>query len=63
MVSEYGSALPYDTTDQGLTSRRCVQCGDIVDPVILQNRRLRQASTRLQSLAAPDHSREPRLAV
>ncbi|MBX3330900.1 MAG: hypothetical protein KF722_10895 [Nitrospira sp.] len=26
--------------------RRCVQCGEVVDPVILQNRRLHQGSER-----------------
>ena len=26
--------------------RRCVQCGEVVDPVILQNRRLRRGSER-----------------
>lgn len=34
MVAEWRQDLP------GNTAQRCVQCGEVIDPVILQNRRL-----------------------
>lgn len=44
MVAEQGfdSMLGSSETD-GLL-RRCVQCGEIIDPIILQNRRLQRGS-------------------
>ena len=33
----------WDHDLMGNTGQRCVQCGDVVDSVILQNRRLQQA--------------------
>ena len=34
MIAEWRQDLP------GNTAQRCVQCGEVIDPVILQNRRL-----------------------
>ena len=38
MVSEWGADLMKNT------GQRCVQCGELVDSVILENRRLQQTS-------------------
>ena len=40
MVGEQGFAATIDAGEVTVCLRRCVQCGEIVDPVILQNRRL-----------------------
>jgi hypothetical protein len=39
MVHEWGADL------MGHASRRCVLCGELIDSVILENRRLQQAGT------------------
>ena len=41
MVSEQGFDLFSDSGHLDLPTQRCVQCGELVDPVILHNRRLR----------------------
>ncbi len=38
MVTEFGLDLFDDTGKLSFLARRCVQCGDLVDPVILKNR-------------------------
>jgi len=41
MVVEQCSDLTGDAGRPDCQVRRCVQCGEVIDPVILQNRRLR----------------------
>jgi hypothetical protein len=41
MVGEQGCAATIDTGEAIVFLRRCVQCGEVIDPVILKNRRLR----------------------
>ena len=43
MVPEQGFDLFSDNGHLDFSARRCVQCGELVDPVILRNRRLRSS--------------------
>lgn len=45
MVREFCMDLFNGTGELEFGAKRCVQCGDIVDPVILKNRSLRQGLT------------------
>ena len=45
LVSDFCMDLLSDSGELNFAPQRCVQCGDLVDPVILQNRRLQQEST------------------
>ena len=45
MVGEFCMDLPNGTGELEFLASRCVQCGDVVDPVILKNRRLRRPSS------------------
>jgi len=38
MVHEHYLDLQDDTGQIGMTALRCTSCGDVIDPVILQNR-------------------------
>jgi hypothetical protein len=40
MVAEQCFDLTGDAGQLDCLARRCVQCGEVIDPVILQNRRL-----------------------
>ena len=42
MVSDFCMDLMNNTGELELTAKRCVQCGEVVDPVIQRNRQLRQ---------------------
>ena len=44
MVSDLGMDLLNGTGELKFFAARCVQCGEVLDPVILQNRQLRQPS-------------------
>ncbi|MDF0676972.1 MAG: hypothetical protein P0120_21955 [Nitrospira sp.] len=44
MVVEQGFESMLGSSEADVLLRRCVQCGDIVDPVILQNRRSQRGS-------------------
>jgi hypothetical protein len=44
MVSDFGTDLLDSTGELEFASKRCVQCGEVVDPVIQRNRRTRQES-------------------
>jgi hypothetical protein len=48
MVSDVYVDLMNSTSELECTARRCVQCGDVVDTVILRNRSLHQPSTTTQ---------------
>jgi len=39
MVMEYYMDLLDDSGQIGITGLRCTSCGNVIDPVILQNRR------------------------
>jgi hypothetical protein len=48
MVNDFNMDLLNSTGEQEFAAKRCVQCGEVVDPVILRNRRLRQDSTAVR---------------
>jgi hypothetical protein len=55
MVSEYCIDMPNGSGELEFLASRCVQCGEIIDPVILRNRR-----TQRSSWSAPPHSPDPK---
>jgi len=48
MVNEVPMDSRNNTSELECGTRRCVQCGDILDPVILRNRRIRQDPMTVQ---------------
>jgi hypothetical protein len=48
MVNDFNMDLLNSTGEQEFAAKRCVQCGEVVDPVILRNRRIRQDSTAVR---------------
>ncbi len=42
MVNDFCMDVLNNTGESEFAAKRCVQCGEVVDPVILQNRRTRQ---------------------
>ena len=44
MVTEQGFNSMLGTSEANVLLRRCVQCGEIIDPVILKNRLLQSGS-------------------
>ncbi|HWF60454.1 MAG TPA: hypothetical protein VN666_09110 [Nitrospira sp.] len=46
MVVEQGFDSMLGSSEADVALRRCVQCGEVVDPVILRNRRLQHGSER-----------------
>ena len=46
MVVEQGFDSMLGSSEAGVSIRRCVQCGEVVDPVILQHRRSQPGSDR-----------------
>ena len=48
MVTDFYMDLLFCIGETEFAAQRCVQCGEIVDPVILRNRQLRQNSTAVQ---------------
>jgi len=51
MVNEVSMDLMSSSGELDCATRRCVQCGDILDPVILQNRSIRQQRMTVQHAA------------
>jgi hypothetical protein len=49
MVSDFCMDLLNSTGELEFAAKRCVQCGEVVDPVILRNRGLRQDSTAVRN--------------
>ena len=49
MVPEQCFDLRDDTGHLDFLARRCVQCGDLVDPLILRNRHLRSLGAPMKS--------------
>ena len=48
MVTDFYMDLLFCIGETEFAAKRCVQCGEIVDPVILHNRQLRQNSMAVQ---------------
>ena len=48
MVTDFCMDLLFCVGETEFAAKRCVQCGEIVDPVILSNRQLRQNSMAVQ---------------
>lgn len=48
MVNEVSMDLMNSTSELECPTKRCVQCGDILDPVILRNRGIRQEHMTVQ---------------
>ena len=62
MVNEVSMDLWNSTSELECATKRCVQCGDILDPVILRNRQIRQepmtvehAGNSLRSISSMEH--------
>jgi len=55
MVNEVYIDLVNTTSELDCTARRCIQCGDIVDAVILRNRSLHQRPGTTQHQPASVH--------
>jgi RNase P subunit RPR2 len=51
MVKEVSTDLLNSTGELECVTTRCVQCGDILDPVILRNRSIRQQQMTVQHAA------------
>lgn len=61
LVNELSIDLWSCTSELGCDVRRCVQCGDIIDAVILRNRRIGLASSTHPSTATPVSSMRPQI--
>lgn len=48
MVKEFSLDLMSSSSERECATRRCVQCGDILDPVILRNRHIPPGPTTVQ---------------
>jgi len=48
LVNEVSLDLLNGSSELECATKRCVQCGDILDPVILRNRRIRQETMTVQ---------------
>ncbi len=48
MVSDFCMNLLSRTGELEFAAKRCVQCGEVVDPIIQRNRRLRQESMNVR---------------
>ena len=48
MVSDFCLDVLGNIGEAEFTGKRCVQCGEVVDPVILRNRQLRQEPMTVQ---------------
>jgi len=58
MVSDFCMDLLNSTGGLECAAKRCVQCGEVIDPVIEHNRRIRQESMLLRSARASVPSME-----
>ena len=48
MVTDFSMDLLFCIGEAEFFAKRCVQCGEVVDPVILSNRGTKQEPTRVQ---------------
>lgn len=53
MVNDFCMDLLNSTGELEFDAKRCVQCGAVVDPVILHNRQLRQDMLTIRSVPRP----------
>ncbi|MDP3092698.1 MAG: hypothetical protein Q8N04_18640 [Nitrospira sp.] len=53
MVSDFCMDLLNSTGELEFAAKRCVQCGEVVDPVIERNRHLRQDAMTVRCVARP----------
>lgn len=53
MVSDFCMDLLNSTGELEFAATRCVQCGEVVDPVIERNRQLRQDMLTVRCIARP----------
>ncbi len=53
MVSDFCMDLLNSTGELEFAAQRCVQCGEVVDPVIQRNRQLRQDLPTIRSVPRP----------
>jgi len=58
MVNDFCMAVLNSTGELEVVAKRCVQCGEVVDPVIERNRQVRQESSTRRSLGGSIQSRE-----
>jgi len=58
MVNDFCMDLLNSTGELEFAAKRCVQCGAVVDPVILHNRQLRQESMPSRSVRRSVQSME-----
>lgn len=57
MVNDFCMALLNSAGDLEVVAKRCVQCGEVVDPVIERNRRVRQEEGTIRPLERSVQSR------
>lgn len=53
LVSDFCMDLLNSTGELEFAAKRCVQCGDVIDPVIQRNRLLRQSGVVIRPRAVP----------
>ncbi|NOS77663.1 MAG: hypothetical protein HOP35_06925 [Nitrospira sp.] len=53
MVSDFCMDLLNSTGELEFAAQRCVQCGEVVDPVIQRNRHLRQDMRTIRNVPRP----------
>ena len=53
MVSDFCTDLLNSTGELEFAAKRCVQCGEVVDPVILRNRGTQQEMKAVRPMKAP----------
>jgi len=58
MVRDLCMDLLNSTGELAFAAKRCVQCGEVVDPVIVRNRRVRLESRTVRPQGTVDQSRE-----
>ena len=63
LVNELSIDLWSCTSELECGARRCVQCGDVIDAVILRNRRIQLVSGSLSSTATQASSLGPQAAA
>ena len=63
LVNELSIDLWSSTNELENGARRCVQCGDVIDAVILRNRRIQLVSGSLSSTATQASSLGPQAAA
>jgi hypothetical protein len=63
MVREFCTDLLNSNGELDCSLARCVQCGDVIDPVICRNRRLRQVAGTVREMKASSASNHKQVSV